>query len=1474
MKVKMLFFTSICAVMFILLVHYVITSKTSKAVTTNLRKIAETDSQNIMKSIMEKELEIHYNSDSKKYISPNRKQNLVSYFQPSNWCITPREDETSWKLSMDIIAIGAFTLNTKGNDVAIRTQVNKNKVEFNHDDKFVVVYENKESGVEQTFIVKKQLTDHKQLDVQLKIDDAWQVAKNGNNEIIFAQKNKEAKELKYDKLKSWDATGKVLATSVTVDHNAVILHTDVADAVYPITIDPTLTSVDWQIESNKAGSDFGCSLYAAGDVNSDGYSDIIIGARKFQKDYVDEGAAFLYYGGPSGISSSGAGNSIVSTMPAWSYYGGQAGAQFGASVSTAADVNGDGWGDIIVGAPKFTNGETNEGKVFAFYGAGGDGTNPSPAVAGLATTPNWTAESNQANANFGVSIAPAGDVNNDGYSDIIIGANLYDKGESNEGAVFIYRGKGPKGIAGGLNTIASDTLESNQADANFGISVSSAGDVNGDGYYDVLVGANLYDNGQTDEGAAFCWTFSTVNGFKHTVDRFFEENQAGANFGFSVSTAGDANADGYSDIVVGADLWDNLTNTYIDGSLTLNGVLYKPLTDNGRAFAYNGSSTGLSTTAYWFREGKETNAHFSRILFCAGDVNGDGYSDVVVGAPQYDAYTYTFSASAPGYTATLDFSKSGRVYIYQGSTIGLDELRDLYPGNVNNLELGYAVGPAGDINGDGFSDVIFSSLNYSNGETNEGRVYAAYGKPYGLDNINLDVDATLEKDQASAWYGCSVASAGDVNGDGFGDIIVGAQLYDNTITNEGAAFVYLGSATGPASIPAWSIYGGQNTATLGFSVNGAGDVNGDGYSDVIIGAYQFDQGGLTDNGKVEVYFGSSTGLATSPAWTKYGTVNNEQLGYSVACAGDINLDSYSDIAIGSKQYTNGETNEGRVSVYYGGQPATMFVGSWFYESNTANANLGASVCSAGDVNGDGFNDLLVGAPNYGANGRAMIFYGAQLGLAATPDWTKDGTGASGQFGFSIACTGDINGDAYSDIIIGSPYFTQTSTNRGKAEVFNGGPSGTSATASWTVLGGGANFNFGYSVASAGDVNTDGYSDIIVSMPGDAKGRVNSYHGSRAGLSTTNAWTTTGGASTGAANAQFGYSISNAGDINGDGFSDVITGSPLYTKGQTNEGVTRVYYGGEKQNAPNNLWLLNTDLSTPIDYTNKSENTFGIAYRGRCFLGRSQGRIAWETRKNADSFFRYGGLVMSKYSGQTDRQSSFASMPVTGYTFKQVVLKATLAKTTKTRLRIQYPAVNALTGQILGPWRYLPGYMSGGLGFWSLPLPLKIVDFAALLNNDKVAIKWILENIQNNDKATVEKSIDGVHFEPIDTETLTMANRKEYAYVDEQKTNATKIFYRLKVQDVNGKISYSNVVFIKKNGQDKVTETANSLLIHTEQGFSITTFDAAGAKLYAQQYNGSLKTINKSVITNGKKGAFVVHLVFNNGEKWVRKIVNL
>jgi hypothetical protein len=172
-------------------------------------------------------------------------------------------------------------------------------------------------------------------------------------------------------------------------------------------------------------------------------------------------------------------------------------------------------------------------------------------------------------------------------------------------------------------------------------------------------------------------------------------------------------------------------------------------------------------------------------------------------------------------------------------------------------------------------------------------------------------------------------------------------LYDNGEMNEGRAYVYLGSATGLDALPAWTAEGDQTRAEFGNSVASAGGVNGDGYDDVVVGVPSYDND-LTDEGRAYLYLGSVAGLSRTAAWTAEGNQASGDFGSSVATPGDVNGDGY-DVAVGARLYTHGQMWEGRAAVFFGSPRGLRPAPTLVAEGDQANAYFGGSVNTAGDL---------------------------------------------------------------------------------------------------------------------------------------------------------------------------------------------------------------------------------------------------------------------------------------------------------------------------------------------------------------------------------------------------------------------------------------------------------------------------------------------------------------------------------------------
>jgi uncharacterized repeat protein (TIGR01451 family) len=1091
--------------------------------------------------------------------APNRAQGFRTYFTEEGIRVIPRtESEPSWEWGLSLIGVGPAG-DVRPVEVAT-LEAEGNRVDYDRGD-IVEWYVNDRRGLEQGFTISTPPdgdSGHPQVAALLHIDLALMGTLNPiistDGQSIDFVTGEGVRVLRYAELWVTDATGHELAAwmegFVVSGVRGIRLVVDDGDAVYPIAVDPLAKSPAWTAESDQAEAEFGVAAATAGDVNGDGYADVIVGAPWYDNGQANEGRAHVYHGSASGLAST----------PAWTAESNQVDGELGIAATTAGDVNGDGYSDVIIGAHLYNNGETDEGRAYVYHGSS----------TGLSATADWMVESNQANAALGRSVSAAGDVNGDGYGDVIVGASLYDNGQNDEGSAFVYHGSGS-----GLSATAAWKAECDLAGAWFGYSVATAGDVDGDGYGDVIIGANYYENIEYREGGAFVYHGSST-GLSTTSDWSAESDVATAQFGRALSTAGDVNGDGYADVIIGASGYDNIE------------------ANEGRAYVYHGSASGLLASPAWTVESDQVGAMLGHGVGTAGDVNGDGYADVVVGAPDYDCVE----------------TGEGRAWVYQGSSDGLSSTAAWEDGGgQEGARFGTRAFTAGDVNGDGYADVIVAAIRYDNGEADEGRTFVYHGSAGGLASV---AGWTEEGDQMDAGFGGAVATAGDVNGDGLSDVIVGSWGFDNGEADEGRVLVYHGTPSGLGLVPSWTAEGDHAGANLGSSVGTAGDVNDDGYADVIVGASGYSNG-ETNEGRTFVYHGSASGLAAEASWFAEANQEWAAFGFSVATAGDVNGDGYADVIVGSFRYDNGETEEGRAWVYHGSSVGLTQIASWIAEGDQTDARLGASVSTAGDVNGDGYADVIVGAPfldnGEPDEGSAQVYHGSATGLSLDADWTVEGDQADAELGFSVSTAGDVNGDGYADVIVGVP---QAQSVR----VYHGSATGLSPLADWTAVSDQTTAFFGDSVGTAGDVNGDGYADVVVGEPTYLvarldQGRAFVYHGSLSGLSLTADWTDQSDQS----GANFGYSVSTAGDVNGDGYAEVIVGAPWYDNGEPYEGRAYLYYGNQGPGLSLEPQQRRADDHDPIAPLGMSDSpdSYRLAALGRSPFGRGRARLEWETK---------------------------------------------------------------------------------------------------------------------------------------------------------------------------------------------------------------------------------------------------------------------
>ena len=548
----------------------------------------------------------------------------------------------------------------------------------------------------------------------------------------------------------------------------------------------------------------------------------------------------------------------------------------------------------------------------------------------------------------GYSVSSAGDINGDGFDDVIIGAPEYDAFSVFSGFIIPV---GKSYVVFGSDESFPSVLELSSLDGSngFGIepntyidrlgqSVSGVGDINGDGFDDVIIGAP-YPRDTSNRGRTYI-IFGNNGGFPSNIlsssnSQVFGGLYDGDLFGFSVSGAGDVNGDGFDDVIIGAPE----AGTSREG----NSVL---------AF---GNRTGTDFTFTTF-VGIDENDFLGGSVSGAGDVNGDGIDDLIIGADE----------------AETDTSNQGQTYVVFGNSAGFGAEFDLTSLNGRNGFVirgideddysGFSVSDAGDINGDGFDDLIIGALRAEANKTSQGESYVVFGKSrrfaaeLDLANLNGRNGFVIRGIDEYDFSGISVSGAGDVNGDGFDDLIIGASGADADVNNQGESYVVFGSSEGFSAELKLKNLDGDNGFVIrgidendfsGRAVSGAGDVNGDGIDDIIIGALRAEAGASSsdDRGESYVIFGVASETVVS------GTSNNDLLNGSSQDESIFGLAGNDTInGRGGDDVLRGNKGRDRLSGGTG--------------NDTLNGNNGSDRLSgqAGNdtVNGDNGNDRLSG----------------------------------------------------------------------------------------------------------------------------------------------------------------------------------------------------------------------------------------------------------------------------------------------------------------------------------------------------------------------------------------------------------------------------------------------------------------------------------------------------------------------------------
>jgi hypothetical protein len=405
---------------------------------------------------------------------------------------------------------------------------------------------------------------------------------------------------------------------------------------------------------------------------------------------------------------------------------------------------------------------------------------------------------------FGWSISRAGDVNHDGKMDLLIVAPAYDVRFGFAGRTYLFLGPFAESLS------ASDAAAVFDAQAfgdNLGVAVSSAGDVDGDGFADFAMGARGQDGAGIQAGRVYVF-HGPIHGAHDATEA--DAIISGVEFeelGWSLAGGADLNGDGRPDLVIGA-----------PQSSTAHGGL-----SAGRAYVFHGSITGAlsSQSADAILEGERFNDMLGESL-AIGDFDGDGSPDVIVGAPH----------------PPLEFNDTGVAYVFRGPLAGrIDASRAdaLLKGELENDEFGTSVANAGDVNGDGIDDVIVGAHQLF--RPGAGKAYVFHG-PLSGTRLAKNADLVLDGEHDGDLFGGAVASAGDVNGDGLADVMAGALEFGN---RRGRAYLFLSPRSGHASAASADlVFTGKTSGDrLGQTLAPAGDLDGNHRDDLLIGATQF-----------------------------------------------------------------------------------------------------------------------------------------------------------------------------------------------------------------------------------------------------------------------------------------------------------------------------------------------------------------------------------------------------------------------------------------------------------------------------------------------------------------------------------------------------------------------------------------------------------------------------------------------------------
>jgi hypothetical protein len=915
---------------------------------------------------------------------------------------------------------------------------------------------------------------------------------------------------------------------------------------------------------------FGTSLANIGDINGDGIPDISVSARGDNDGGSEAGANFILF-----LNKNGTVKESQKISALHGNFKGEIKAAdwFGFHSAGLGDIDGDGIPDMALSAPRSDLFGKDFGVVY-ILNLNRDGTvkkhEPITLVNQHLDNDDW----------FGVSLSTFSGLNKQGKKELIIGSFQDDDGSTNAGAVYFID----------IDVVADTTAlpdirkisaiyggftgELNAED--FFCRAVAIGDIDGDGIEDLAVGAHGDSDGYSESGAVWILFMNenrTVRAHQKisSLHGGFSGNIRGNRFGSSIAAIGDMNNDGVPDIVVSA-YYDS------DGGSGSGAVFILFLNQNGTVKSHQKISATQGGLV-----GLTQNRLFGSGLCSLGDLDGDGVTDIAVGAPNYDNDGGLYCGSV------------WILFLNANGTVKKQQIISQTKGNfkytlVNNARFGTSLANIGDINGDGIPDISVSARGDNDGGSEAGANFILFLNKNGTVKESQKISA-LHGDfkgeiKAADWFGFHSAGLGDIDGDGIPDMALSAPRSDLFGKNLGVVYILNLNRNGtvkkhePITLVNQHL---DNDDWFGVSLSTFSGLNKQGKKELIIGSFQDDDG---SNNAGAVYFVDIDIVADTTALPDIrkisaihggftGELNAEDFFCRAVAIGDIDGDGIEDLAVGAHGDSDGYSESGAVWILFMNENRTVRAHQKIsslhggFSGNIRGNRFGSSIAAIGDMNNDGVPDIVVSAyyDSDGGSGSGAVFilFLNQNGTVKSHQKisaTQGGLVGLTQnrlFGSGLCSLGDLDGDGVTDIAVGAPnydndgglycgsvwiLFLNANGTVKKQQII----SQTKGNFKYTLVD---NARFGTSLANIGDINGDGIPDISASARGDNDGgseaganfilflnkngtvkesqKISALHGNFKGEIKAADW--------------FGFHSAGLGDIDGDGIPDMALSAP-------------------------------------------------------------------------------------------------------------------------------------------------------------------------------------------------------------------------------------------------------------------------------------------------------------------------------------------